>query len=664
MMRGPGLPVYLCVLTGLAALALHGGAIVVATGTVALVAAIPSRWREAGAEIPWALVTIPVVLGLLGMSYAGLSPQHTVALLLLYLQAQSRVARTSVADDKVSLALSALMFILAATRTDSPWFAALLLTWTIAIPVALTRIDLERTVADRPRKRDALSRLSVAPMAAPVVALALVLFAALPRFSDARAVHTIGSVMTLPFVENSTVMGVSTDGAHPGDVAELLQDPTVAFRAWFSTEIEGPAYFRVVVFDEWDGEGWSRSESKGALISDEQMPADALHIEVAQANVEGGLLMSAGRPHALRIDGTSSLLFPDADGNVPVDVQGFTRYHLWTQAPLGPGAVTGTDLGPGNASWLEFPRLDSRVIELVGSITADSTTESEKVQAIARYLRSNYHYTRSPGASAGRPLDWFLFDGQKGHCEYFATSMVLMARAAGVPARYVSGYVGGESNASGYRVYRMSHAHAWAEVLIKDEGWVLVDATPAGPAAPVTELSVAEEGVDALTAWWYRTLLGYDVGTQTDAVFVAAHSVESWLPAAGTLEGSRPWAGLFGLLLIVGGLLVGGRRLLLRTAARLAGEIVKARPTGKVARAHSDARDALASLGWSVPASLPPVAAARWVHKRETGESATALIELAWLHYNVRYGGADDNELGPAARDLVVIIREIGPPPF
>jgi len=97
------------------------------------------------------------------------------------------------------------------------------------------------------------------------------------------------------------------------------------------------------------------------------------------------------------------------------------------------------------------------------------------------YLRSQpFFYTLTPPALGAQPVDEFLFETREGFCEHYASAMTVLLRAAGLPARVVTGYQGGELNGfGGYYIVRQSDAHAWTEVWLEDEGWVRVDAIAA-----------------------------------------------------------------------------------------------------------------------------------------------------------------------------------------
>jgi len=115
------------------------------------------------------------------------------------------------------------------------------------------------------------------------------------------------------------------------------------------------------------------------------------------------------------------------------------------------------------------------------------------IDAVLRMFRTqNFSYTTSPPTLGANSVDEFLFKTRAGFCEHYASSFVVLMRAAGIPARVVTGYQGGEVNNVGdYLIVRQSDAHAWAEVWLGDAGWVRVD-----PTAAVSPMRI-EEGIAA-----------------------------------------------------------------------------------------------------------------------------------------------------------------------
>ncbi|MCR4621373.1 MAG: transglutaminase domain-containing protein [Clostridiales bacterium] len=125
--------------------------------------------------------------------------------------------------------------------------------------------------------------------------------------------------------------------------------------------------------------------------------------------------------------------------------------------------------------------VDAQVRELTQRITAGSASPYEAALAIRDHLRQNGSYTLSPGyvPDGADFVSWFINDGMKGYCMYFASAMTLMARMAGLPARYVEGYL--VENGGKDILVTGRNAHAWSEVYFKGFGWVTFDATPADP---------------------------------------------------------------------------------------------------------------------------------------------------------------------------------------
>ena len=128
------------------------------------------------------------------------------------------------------------------------------------------------------------------------------------------------------------------------------------------------------------------------------------------------------------------------------------------------------------------PELSEKVEALLSEITADADTEVEKLQAIEAELAS-YTYTKTPGRlpesvqNASDFLDYFMLESRQGYCSYFATAFVLLARAEGIPARYVEGFCIPTNKERSMTVYS-NMAHAWPEVYIKGAGWIPFEPTP------------------------------------------------------------------------------------------------------------------------------------------------------------------------------------------
>ncbi|WP_438346925.1 DUF4129 domain-containing transglutaminase family protein [Paenibacillus sp. FA6] len=146
-------------------------------------------------------------------------------------------------------------------------------------------------------------------------------------------------------------------------------------------------------------------------------------------------------------------------------------------------------------SYLQIPDdFPKRVGELAVEITQSAETPYEKIALLQAYLQSNYEYTNTPDVSrkiSGDFVDSFLFEILEGYCDYYSTSMVMMARSLDIPARWVKGYAPGSQPEidelrmmqQGYidtGTYTVSNAdaHSWAEIYYGPYGWIPVEATP------------------------------------------------------------------------------------------------------------------------------------------------------------------------------------------
>ena len=196
--------------------------------------------------------------------------------------------------------------------------------------------------------------------------------------------------------------------------------------------------------------------------------------------------------------------------------------------------------------------------------------------ALAYFNREGFQYTLSPPPLGINEVDDFLFETRKGFCEHFASSFVFLMRAAGIPARVVTGYQGGEYNDLGnYYIVRQSDAHAWAEVWLRGRGWVRVDPTAAiapervelGMAAALPQSDSAalpwiaraqlpwltrfRFNLDRLTNQWNQWVLGYNPEQQFALLTRMGMEEITWQRMAYTLFGGMALlVGLFTLLML------------------------------------------------------------------------------------------------------------------
>jgi len=288
-----------------------------------------------------------------------------------------------------------------------------------------------------------------------------------------------------------------------------INDPELAQRA--------PRYYwRSVIYDAYVGTGWITSRSiqqsyqrETPLIPGLLSGYRPLHLDVQLVNRNSnslywsGILYSADSPLTVqwRFKPTSDL-FADQTSLLQADMFNATtntnRYHVDAYLPIATLAElrTASTEYPQEIqnNYLKLPGgVPERVLNLAVKITADKTNAFDKAAAIEGYLHSNYEYDlKIPAPPTDHDVaDYFLFELKHGYCDYYATAMVVLARASGLPARFVSGFATGDYDAPNARyIIRVKDAHSWAEIYFPKIGWVEFE-----PTASMPEIARSQNGI-------------------------------------------------------------------------------------------------------------------------------------------------------------------------
>jgi transglutaminase-like putative cysteine protease len=254
-----------------------------------------------------------------------------------------------------------------------------------------------------------------------------------------------------------------------GSLDGMLQSDEVVMR------IEGPRvdYLRGAVYDRYDAGRWSSARPLGLRpVATPSRPraGEAVTITVVGGARDRWFLPLGAHAVATREPGAAA----DRFGILRAGEGMATGVSFVLQGGADLPAVdpTADDLAIP-------PELASTLGRLVAEWTAGSATPEAKVEAIRGHLRADFAYSLQFRRRRQDPLLDFLLDERRGHCEYFASALALLARAAGVPARVAVGYrVAEESALGGYFLVRERNAHAWVEVFLPGRGFTTVDATP------------------------------------------------------------------------------------------------------------------------------------------------------------------------------------------
>ena len=461
--------------------------------------------------------------------YGTLLGRDAGAALLTAMLALKLMETKSVRDIYIVVFLGYFMIIVSFLFTQDPWMAVYMIVTVILLTAVLYDLNRLRSAAAATNLRFAGAMLLRA------LPLALVLFVLFPRID--------GPLWGLPKDAYAGMTGLSDDMT-PGQISHLSQSDAVAFRASFDGPIPPPQqrYWRGPVLWETDGTAW-RSERLWDELSSKEAPSFTKRGDPVTYTV-------TLEPHNRRW-----LFALDLVDNAPPTAKIAPDFLLLNDALLRERLrYTVTSYPEGIASKLSgFER--QRALQL-------PTGGNERARNLARYWRDRYHdadaivqqalhmfrsepfvYTLHPPPIGDDFVDTFLFKSRKGFCEHFAASFAFLMRGAGIPARVVTGYQGGELNPIGnYLIVRQRDAHAWTEVWLDGQGWTRVDPT-AAVAPERIELSIdnrlqrlgeavrfdvpqaawlhkmwqeAQYGLDALNNKWNQWVLSYGPDRQAE----------------------------------------------------------------------------------------------------------------------------------------------------
>ncbi len=278
-----------------------------------------------------------------------------------------------------------------------------------------------------------------------------------------------------------------------GTIAELALDGSIAARIKFDDNRAPPQsqlYFRGPVLAQFDGREWSAlpSWARGAPPSGNlRTSGPPVRYEVTlEPNHRPWLLTLDAAPTAPQASGYEVTGTPDLQWVANRPISDLVRYRAesYTQFHSGPVRQTAAlrpylALPPGSN-----PRTAALAAEMRAQpALAGAGTQAFIRAALQRLRTGGYSYTLEPGVYGNDTADEFWFDRKEGFCEHIASAFVVLMRGAGIPARIVTGYQGGELNSvDNYWILRQSDAHAWAEVWEDGTGWVRVD--PTGAVSP------------------------------------------------------------------------------------------------------------------------------------------------------------------------------------
>lgn len=466
-------------------------------------------------------------------------------------------------------------------------------------------------------------------MLAQALPVMVVLFLLFPRLP--------GPLWGMPSDARSGMTGLSDEMA-PGSISRLSQSDAVAFRV----EFDGPLpkasalYWRGPVLWFFDGRRWKAGffgRSSTLRYTGIGKPVTyTVTLEPHNKLWLFALDLPASTPDRARITSDFQLL----------SAQPVTYRQRYTMASYLNYRTEGFTALERRWGLLLPADVNLRTLALGRQWRSEL---HDPVAVVARALRfyreESFTYTLTPPLlTSADPVDEFLFGTRRGFCEHYAGSFVVLMRAAGIPARVVTGYQGGEFNAlGGYLTVRQADAHAWAEVWLGDRGWVRVDPTAAvSPSRVEAGIGVALPAPDPIpgflkhdSPWLQKLRFSWDFLNGGWNLWVLSYNQERQMQLLARLGfGLVSWQQLgIGLVIGVGGLLLVFALVMLRGRER-----IKPDPA---ARAYRRFCNRLAKAGLErLPAEGPRDFAARVAGARP--DLAPAVEEITALYVDLRYG--------------------------
>ena len=507
-------------------------------------------WRNGRLPPRWLLFLL-VVAGCVAVawsyrSFFGRNPG--LALLVIFLALKLLELRN--VRDGITVILLACFLLMSGFFFNQSIAAASL---TVAALVVVIAALISLQPGPRQSVRRALQQSAL--LLAQALPFMLVLFLLFPRVQ--------GPLWGLPQDAFGASSGLSESMA-PGSISQVAQSDAIAFRVRFSGDTPPPQqqYWRALTLGHYDGINWSYRPTPERAELPYTASGTSIDYEITLEPHNQRWLFALEKPGSLPPDSSVN-----SDGlilaNLPVRSR--LRYPMQAYPDFRPPAEESQRT---LAAALRLPpEVNPRTRALAQQWRSQSASDADILQAANDFFRNQLlAYTLSPPLMRENAVDAFLFEHKRGFCEHFASAYAFALRAAGVPARVIGGYQGGEVNpVDGYFTVRQFDAHVWVEAWIKDKGWVRVD--PTADSAPrrieggLRTAVTSEEApllmrenyawlrelryrLDAVSNAWNQAVLGFNPQRQREVLSKLGMPDPDWKKMAAWL------AGLCGLLIL------------------------------------------------------------------------------------------------------------------
>lgn len=405
----------------------------------------------------------------------------TAAIFLLYQQHHSFLGR----DAGTSLFILALALKLLEIKKERDLYLVNYLTFIVATSqflfqqsilmamyiLLVTCVLLATLVSINSQKPETIPALKTAAIIIfQALPISIVLFVLFPRVEAPRWMM-FGQ-------QNSARTGLS-DSLEPGSISQLGLSDELVFRVKFKESLppRNMRYWRGPVYSKTDGKKWTefktstKNDTVNKVVYTGKKYQYTLMMEPQDKDWVFALDMPSTFPKGLEKNPQYQLINSNNNNQrAEYKISSYTQYN------------TGSISKKAYKENIQLPDTPSKKLtQLVTQLHGFDKPAEDYIQSVLRHFKiEEFHYTLRPPLMGNKPIETFLFDKRYGFCSHYATAFVYLMRIAGIPARVVGGYQGGEFNqVGGFLEIKQANAHAWTEVWLKGKGWTRYDPTAA-----------------------------------------------------------------------------------------------------------------------------------------------------------------------------------------
>jgi len=452
---------------------------------------------------------------------------------IVYVQLIKFLGKKETKDYEQIILISFFQLLAGAVTTTRVYFGILLLFFILlsVITIFLFNIYKEQYGIKDGIKKDSNFRYrtlfsSATVIWISVIVLSLSVFLLMPRFK--------GNFLSSSLLNKQKLSTGFNDEIELGQVGEIKKDSSPVMRVKFlnktKSELPETIYWRGVALDYFDGKFWTqRNKNQKTRVSKNY---DGLFVlgknnknnlaiqEVVAQPLDTDVIFSANMPFAFADLPFRNLFTVNNSYYHSGYFTNNIKYLAYSDlsVPDEEKLIRDNHINPKKIrfEFTESFNVSPDIEDLTEELYNENSSRYENVKNVEQYLKNNLSYTRVlDNIGESPPLDQFLFEDKEGHCEYFATAMVVILREMGIPSRLVTGFVGGEYNSIGeYYLIRESDAHAWVEVLFPGSGWVTFDPTPGNDTDLYTGFNIITGSLEYLKYRWNRYVVDYSVKDQ------------------------------------------------------------------------------------------------------------------------------------------------------